>query len=128
MNKFFNEKIYCTGDIAYVNQNGEIIYVGRKDSQIKHNGYRIELGEIENAILATDMVDNCCVVYDFNNKRIVLFYQADNELEMGSFRKALADKIPRYMYPTVYLRETSLKQNANGKIDRVHYNKAIKGK
>ena len=126
LNKFFSERIYCTGDIAYVNTNGEIIYVGRKDSQIKHNGYRIELGEIENAILATGMVENCCVVYDFNNKKIVLYYQSDKDLDMGAFRKALSNKIPRYMYPTACCRETSLKQNANGKIDRAYYNKTIK--
>jgi amino acid adenylation domain-containing protein len=125
LNKHYPETIYCTGDIVYKNERGEIMYIGRKDSQIKHNGYRIELGEIENAILGTDMVENCCVIYDHSGKQIVLFYQAESDLNMGAFRKALSNKIPRYMYPTVYHRETSLKQNANGKIDRAFYNKNI---
>lgn len=103
------------------------MYVGRKDSQIKHNGYRIELGEIENAILASKLVDNCCATYDFNNKKIVLFYQAEKEVSKGEFRKGVANRIPRYMIPTDYYREDALKQNGSGKIDRSYYKKQING-
>ena len=127
LNKHYPETIYCTGDIVYKNERGEIIYVGRKDSQIKHNGYRIELGEIENAVLASKMVDNCCAVYDFTNKQIVLFYQAQEELNLSAFRKAVSSKIPRYMIPTAYHREEILKQNGSGKIDRSYYKKQING-
>ncbi len=122
----YPETIYCTGDIVYENELGEIMYVGRVDAQIKHNGYRIELGEIETAILGTNMVDNCCVVYDYANKKIVLFYQAKDNLNMAVFRKALSGSIPRYMLPTEYHREEILKQNNSGKIDRAYYNKLIK--
>lgn len=121
----YPETIYCTGDIVYQNEMGEIMYVGRIDSQIKHNGYRIELGEIESAILGTNLVDNCCVVYDHANKKIVLFYQAKCELNMAEFRKALSGCIPRYMLPTEYHREVILKQNNSGKIDRSYYNKQV---
>jgi amino acid adenylation domain-containing protein len=121
LNKHYPETIYCTGDIVYKNERGEIMYVGRKDSQIKHNGYRIELGEIENAVLGSKMVDNCCAVYDFTNKKIVLYYQAPEELNLTAFRKAVSDKIPRYMIPSVYHREEILKLNASGKIDRSYY-------
>jgi amino acid adenylation domain-containing protein len=127
LNKHYPETIYCTGDIVYKNERGEIIYVGRKDSQIKHNGYRIELGEIENAVLASKLVENCCAVYDFNNKKIVLFYQAPQEIVKGEFRKGVADRIPRYMIPSDYYREDVLKQNTSGKIDRSHYKKLING-
>ena len=47
LNSHYPETIYCTGDVVYKNTRGELVYIGRKDSQIKHNGYRIELGEIE---------------------------------------------------------------------------------
>lgn len=127
LNKHYPETIYCTGDIVYKNERGEIIYVGRKDAQIKHNGYRIELGEIENAVLASKLVENCCAVYDFNNKKIVLFYQASQDITKGDFRKGVADRIPRYMIPTDYYREDVLKQNTSGKIDRSHYKKLING-
>ena len=127
LNKHYPETIYCTGDIVFKNERGEIMYVGRKDSQIKHNGYRIELGEIENAVLGSKMVDNCCAVYDFTNKKIVLYYQAPEELNLSAFRKAVSDKLPRYMLPSKYFREESLKQNASGKIDRSYYKKLING-
>jgi hypothetical protein len=57
----------------------------------------------------------------------VLFYQATEELDKGSFRKAIANKIPRYMIPTVYNREEKLRQNGSGKIDRSYYKKLING-
>lgn len=126
LHNHYPETIYCTGDVVYENEYGEIMYVGRIDSQIKHNGYRIELGEIEIAILGTDMVENCCVVYDFDNKKIVLFYQAVDDLNLAEFRKALSTRIPRYMLPTVFHREEILKQNNSGKIDRAYYNKSLK--
>lgn len=122
----YPETVYCTGDVVYQNELGEIMYVGREDAQIKHNGYRIELGEIETAILGTNMVDNCCVVYDYANKKIVLFYQAKVDLNLAEFRKALSGSIPRYMLPTEYHLEEILKQNSSGKIDRAYYNKLLR--
>lgn len=127
LHSHYPETIYCTGDVVYENEYGEIMYVGRVDSQIKHNGYRIELGEIETAILGSHMVDNCCVVYDFANKKIVMFYQAPEELNMATFRKAISTAIPRYMLPSEYHREEILKQNGSGKIDRAYYNKQVNG-
>ena len=123
LHSHYPETVYCTGDIVFQNGLGEIMYVGRVDSQIKHNGYRIELGEIETAVLGTGMVENCCVVYDHAGKRIVLFYQAGEELDMAAFRKALSGSIPRYMLPNECRREEALKQNGSGKIDRAHYNR-----
>ena len=125
LHSHYPETIYCTGDIVYENALGEIMYVGRVDSQIKHNGYRIELGEIETAVLGTGLVENCCVVYDHADKKIVLFYQAAEDLDMAAFRKALSGSIPRYMLPSECRREDILKQNSSGKIDRAHYNRVI---
>lgn len=126
LHSHYPEAIYCTGDIVYQNEFGEIMYVGRVDAQIKHNGYRIELGEIETAVLGTNLVENCCVVYDYANKKIVLFYQAKEDLNMAEFRKALVGSVPRYMLPTECHRELILKQNNSGKIDRAYYNNLFK--
>lgn len=125
LNMHYPEIIYCTGDIVYENEHGEIMYVGRVDSQIKHNGYRIELGEIETAILGSNLVDNCCVLYNNKEKQIVLVYQSEQELNVAVLRKAIGEKIPKYMLPTLYMREDVLKQNTSGKIDRAYYNKAV---
>ena len=118
LNNHYPETIYCTGDV---------VYVGRVDSQIKHNGYRIELGEIETAILSSNLIKNCCVVYDFNNKKIIMFYQSDGALNMAEFRKSVLTRIPKYMMPAEYHREDILQQNGSGKIDRAYYNKRVNG-
>ena len=127
LNNHYPETIYCTGDVVYENEYGEIMYVGRVDSQIKHNGYRIELGEIETAILSSNLIKNCCVVYDFNNKKIIMFYQSDGALNMAEFRKSVLTRIPKYMMPAEYHREDILQQNGSGKIDRAYYNKRVNG-
>ncbi|WP_294591023.1 amino acid adenylation domain-containing protein [uncultured Bacteroides sp.] len=127
LNTHYPETIYCTGDIVYRNALGEIMYVGRKDSQIKHNGYRIELGEIETAILGSQMLENCCVIYNFMQKKIVLFYQSNEELNMAEFRKSVLTHIPKYMMPSEYHRVEVMKQNNNGKIDRLFYSKQVNG-
>lgn len=121
----YPETIYCTGDIVYENELNEIMYVGRVDAQIKHNGYRIELGEIENAVLASHLVDNCCVIYDHGEKKIVLYYESTDEIKVADFRKAISTKIPRYMLPSEYHWKSAMKTNNNGKIDRAYYNKLI---
>ena len=127
LNTHYPETIYCTGDIVYENERGEIMYVGRADSQIKHNGYRIELGEIETVILGSNLVDNCCVLYNNKEKQIVLVYQAEQELNVAVLRRAIGEKIPKYMLPTVYMREESLRRNTSGKINRAFYNKKVNG-
>lgn len=127
LNTHYPETIYCTGDVVFENERGEIMYVGRIDSQIKHNGYRIELGEIETAILGSNLVDNCCVLYNNKEKQIVLVYQAEQELNIAALRKAIGEKIPKYMLPTEYHREEVLKQNTSGKIDRAYYNRKVNG-
>ncbi len=47
LNDAYPEIIYRTGDLGRYNEQGELIFISRKDYQIKHMGHRIELGEIE---------------------------------------------------------------------------------
>lgn len=124
----YPELIYCTGDLGYFNEKGEVMFVGRADSQIKHKGYRIELGEIENAVLGSELVEEGCVIYDHNRQRITLIYSNKDTITAADVRKALTDKIPAYMLPSFFVREERLARNANGKIDRAHYNKIINTK
>lgn len=57
------EILYRTGDRGALNDRGELMFLGRKDSQIKRRGYRIELGEIECALLSLQGVQNGCCLY-----------------------------------------------------------------
>lgn len=118
LNKAYPEKIYRTGDIVYYNEKGELIYKGRKDFQIKHMGYRIELGEIETAILAINGVDNACILYDSDNKNIVLVYESSLKSTQRDILLALHSKLPKYMLPTKFILLEVMPLNINGKIDR----------
>ena len=118
LNPHYPELIYRTGDIGYWNSRGEIMFLGRKDFQIKHLGYRIELGEIEHAVLQMDGIRNCCVAYNQNKKEITLFYECDKELTPAFIRERLAVSLPKYMLPTVFNWMELMPRNPNGKIDR----------
>ena len=125
LNDHYPELIYCTGDLVYINEFDEIIFIGRKHSQIKHNGFRIELGEIETAALGTNLINTCCVVYDWKNKQINLFYVAEEDLNIADFRKVMSILIPKYMLPSKLIRMDELPINSNGKIDRLRLNKKL---
>ena len=114
----YQDFIYRTGDLAYRNDRGEIMFAGRKDFQIKHSGYRIELGEIETAVVALDEIRNACAVYDSIKKEIVLFFESPIDLSSGDLRSRLQTSLPKYMIPTRYIRVDELPRNPNGKIDR----------
>ena len=126
LNHSYPEIIYRTGDLVFINDRGEIVFKGRRDSLIKHMGYRIELGEIEHVIINTlKLVKNGCVVYNHQRKEITLYYEAENELTPAEFRKAIGNTLPKYMIPVVYHYLPELRRNTNGKIDRLYYNKLV---
>jgi amino acid adenylation domain-containing protein len=118
LNPHYPEWIYRTGDSGFWNSRGEIMFLGRKDFQIKHLGYRIELGEIEHASLQVDGIRNCCVVYNQNKKEITMFYECDKELAPAFIRERLSASLPKYMLPTVFNWMELMPRNPNGKIDR----------
>ncbi len=116
VNNNYNEIVYRTGDIVKYNEKGEIIYLSRKDYQIKHMGYRIELGEVEKNVYGIDEVVLCACVYDEKNEKIVLFYQGD--IDKDELATKLNQKLLPYMLPNVYVKLDKMPYNMNGKIDR----------
>lgn len=117
LNNKYLELIYKTGDLVKYNEYGELVYISRKDYQIKHMGYRIELGEIEASISVIEEIEQKACIYDDVNKKIVLFYQG-KELSNIDILKRLKDKLPNYMIPNKIIKLDTLPHNANGKIDR----------
>lgn len=117
LNNMYEEKIYRTGDLVQYNQYGELMYVSRKDFQIKHLGHRIELGEIENAVCALPNVTRCCCLYDAAHSRINLFL--DTDISKEEINTQLKKMIPEYMLPGKVTYMEDLPLNINGKIDRV---------
>lgn len=128
LNTSYPELIYRTGDVGAVNERGEIIFKGRKDTLIKHMGYRIELGEIEHVITnKLGIVKYCCVVYNKAAKEITLFYEGGGEFSVAELRKIISAELPKYMVPVAYHQTDELPRNANGKIDRLLLNNKVNG-
>lgn len=119
LNPSYREIIYKTGDLGRWDDDGQLIFLGRRDYQIKHMGHRIELGEIETAVNALSFIDAGCCIYDESKEKIVLFYLAqescDKEILLG-----LKDKLPKYIWPNKLIHQKELPLNAHGKIDRVY--------
>ena len=126
LNKAYPEIIYRTGDIVCYNEEGLIMFKGRKDNIVKHMGYRTDLGEIEHVIINTlKLVKNGCIVYNQSAKEITLFYEAEQEIPAAEFRKTIGQALPKYMIPTVYHHLDLLQRNTNGKIDRLYYKNLV---
>ena len=126
LNKAYPELIYRTGDIVCLNDEGLIIFKGRKDNIVKHMGYRTDLGEIEHVIINTlKLVKNGCIVYNQSDKQITLFYEAAEEIPVSEFRLQIGKVLPKYMIPTAFHHLGQLQRNANGKIDRLFYKKQV---
>lgn len=114
LNTLFDEKIYRTGDLAYYNENNDLVYASRKDFQIKHMGHRIELTEIERCINKNSQVNMSCVIY--HEEKIIAFIEGtipEKELVI-EMRKVL----PVFMIPQEFKFVESMPFNNNGKIDR----------
>lgn len=116
--KEYHAGIYKSGDLSYYNDDYEIVFSSRKDFQIKHMGHRIELGEIEVALNAIPLLTVACCVYDSERERIICHYQADTDCKKEIVME-LSKKLPKYMWPNVYVRHDAMPLNKNGKIDRV---------
>ena len=117
LNTAYPEKIYRTGDLVKYNEHGELIYISRKDFQIKHMGHRIELGEIEAAVSSLQGIDLNCCLYDDKRNKIVLFYVGS--LQENDVNDLLKAYLPDYMLPNKEIKLQEMPINLNGKIDRV---------
>ena len=123
LNPYYIELIYRTGDLVKVNEFGEILYMGRKDFQIKHMGHRIELGEIETAISSIENISMNCCLYDEKKCKIIVFIEG--EMSLNELNKKLENLIPEYMLPNKIIIVEKMPLNQNGKIDRTALKKLL---
>ncbi len=118
------DRIYRTGDLGLVGDDGLMYYLGRVDSQIKSRGHRIELGEIETALNDLDyLAESAAVGVDlggFEGTTICCAYATTEETTKSpnELRRDLAKTLPSYMLPTRWSQLEALPKNANGKVDR----------
>lgn len=117
-------RMYKTGDLARIGEDGLIDLLGRTDSQIKSRGYRIELGEIETALYALNLLRECAVVAvrtdGFEGMAICCAYvpAVGADTSPWNLRQHLTEVLPSYMVPSRWMALEALPLNLNGKIDR----------
>jgi amino acid adenylation domain-containing protein len=120
----FEEKMYRTGDIVTVGEDGNYYFKGRRDSQIKSRGYRIELGEIESALLSHPGVREAAVLavpdeIIGNRIRAVVALHIAGSLGVLELQQYCAARVPKYMIPELVDLCEELPKTSTGKIDRV---------
>lgn len=124
LNDRYRDLIYRTGDIVKYNNKNEIIYLCRKDSQIKYQGHRIELGELDCAGYSIEGIRQACSIYD--GKKIVFFCSVKDDLTDKNIYKELKKRVPQYMLPKVISILDEIPLNINGKLDRVRLQQIVK--
>ena len=119
-NPFGKGKLYKTGDLAYWREDGNIVYVGRNDFQVKIRGLRIELGEIENAICGIDGISQAVVVVRKNNegRQLICAFYTGIEVDAKDIRSHIGKKLPKYMLPHIFTHLEEMPLTSSGKINR----------
>ncbi|MGX9964893.1 amino acid adenylation domain-containing protein [Roseomonas sp. F4] len=114
-------RMYRTGDLARFRPEGAILYLGRKDGQVKLRGQRIELGEIEAAIAGFPGVRQNRVIAREDrpgDKRLVAYLVPGPDYDAAALRNHVAARLPDYMLPSAFVTLEALPVNASGKLDQ----------
>ena len=115
-------RLYATGDSVRWREDGNLIYLGRLDHQVKLRGFRIELGEIEAAINSHAEVRESVVVLREDapgERRLVAYLVAEADTSLaGRLREHLKSTLPDYMIPAAFVPLKQLPLTPNGKVDR----------
>lgn len=116
------DTMYKTGDLGRYNEDGELMFCGRIDHQVKLRGFRIEMGEIESTVAnVPGVLVAAAEVRKINNiDRLCLYYVTDgnNDVSEDSIKEACRKKLASYMIPDIFVRMDRFPLTPNGKIDR----------
>ncbi len=116
-----DEKVYRTGDIVKWRTDGNLMFLGRNDNQIKLRGYRIELGEIENLLHQHEQIHEAVVVAREDadgHKYICAYVVAGNKILVSELREYLLRELPEHAVPSYFVSMEKLPMTPTGKIDR----------
>ena len=115
------ERVYRTGDMAWLRSDGEIVFAGRRDAQVKVKGHRIELDGIANALRTHPAVSDAVVLAVGTSgvmEDLATYYVSSEALEIMAIREFLSPQLPDYMVPSLYVRVAKIPLTPNGKTDR----------
>ena len=116
LNRGWRERFFRGGDIGYIRDDGQLMVIGRRDSQIKHMGYRMEIGEVEAALQKVPGLKEACVLFDSERDKLWCFYTG--EPEEKQITAALKEQLARYMLPDRYAHLPEMPHTASMKVDR----------
>lgn len=117
-NPFGEGKLYKTGDIAYLREDGQIIYCDRIDLQVKINGQRVEPAEIEMVVKNIPTVDAAAVIVrEEHGRKALIAYYCSSVPADDVIQAECEKKLPHYMIPHL-IRIDSLPLHPNGKLNR----------
>jgi amino acid adenylation domain-containing protein len=109
-------RLYRTGDLAFERDDGELVFLGRADGQVKVRGHRVEPAEIAAALNRLAEVAQSVVVLR-DSQLVAYIVPAAPGLVAAALRDALAGDLPDYMIPARFAALDALPLTANGKID-----------
>jgi amino acid adenylation domain-containing protein/non-ribosomal peptide synthase protein (TIGR01720 family) len=116
-----NEQLYRTGDLGYWLPDGNIVFIGRIDNQVKVRGFRIEPGEIEERLQKHPAVKEAVVIArktTVGTQELIAYVSSETALIAAELRSHLAETLPNYMIPAHIVRLDQLPLTVNGKIDK----------
>ncbi|CAO3566634.1 unnamed protein product [Mortierella alpina] len=120
--KVQSARMYKTGDLVRYMSDGNLVFVGRNDNQIKIRGFRVELGEIEARLAEHPLVREAAVLaleIDNDGKRLVAYVLAGPHKDLANIlHEYLPTTLPEYMIPSAFVRMDAFPLTNNGKIDR----------
>lgn len=113
-------RLYKTGDYGKLQEDGYIVFQGRKDEQVKIRGFRVELGEIEHQILKNEKIERAVVVSTHTKKggmHLCAFIVAKDKIDTDDLKQQISKYLPSYMIPSNIIQLESMPLSKNGKVD-----------
>ena len=114
------ERMYRTGDLVKWNNQGDIVFMGRMDGQVKLRGLRIEIGEIESRLSQySGIATSAVAVKEVSGVQMLCaYYTSDEEIDHDALGKYLGEALADFMVPEIYVRMDKLPLTPNGKVNR----------
>lgn len=114
------ERMYRTGDLVRWDEEGNLVFIGRMDNQVKLRGLRIEIGEIETVLSQYDgIMTPAVMVQEVNGVQMLCaYFTSDSDIDIKALKAYLGESLTDFMVPEIYIRMDSMPLTPNGKVNR----------